>query len=129
MWRYNPTWRQSLDSPGAQQMGVLKQILTARPWWKHTPDQSVFAIGAGGDEVLNVAACSSEGDSVIVYLSNPTTVSLNMNKVAAASTVLARWVNTETGEETVIGEFSNTGACSFTTPDSRPDAVLLLDAV
>jgi hypothetical protein len=129
MWRHNPTWRQSLDSPGAQQMGVLKQILTARNWWKHTPDQSVFAIGAGGEKVLNVAACSSDGDSVIVYLSNPTTVAIDMNKVTAAKTALARWVNTETGEETVIGEFPNTGTCSFTTPDSRPDAVLLLDAV
>ena len=29
MWRKNPTWRQSLDSPGARQMGILKQILSA----------------------------------------------------------------------------------------------------
>jgi Protein of unknown function (DUF4038)/Putative collagen-binding domain of a collagenase len=129
MWRHNPTWRQSLDSPGAQQMGVLKQMLTARNWWKHTPDQSVFALGAGGDKVLNAAACSSDGDSVIVYLSNPTTVSIDMSKVTAARTALARWMNPETGEETVIGEFPSTGTCAFTTPDSRPDAVLLLDAV
>jgi hypothetical protein len=129
MWRHNPTWRQSLDSPGAQHMGVLKQIFTARPWWKHTPDQSVFALGAGGEKVLNAAACSSDGDSVIVYLSSPTTVSINMEKINAAKTVRARWVNTETGEETVIGEFPNTGTRAFTTPESRPDAVLLLDGV
>ena len=84
MWRHNPTWRQSLYSPGAQHMGVLKQIFTARQWWKHTPDQSVFALGAGGENTLNTAACSSDGDSVIVYLSNPTTVSIHMDKITAA---------------------------------------------
>jgi hypothetical protein len=129
MWRHNPTWQQSLDSPGAQHMGVLKQIFTAREWWKLTPDQSVFALGAGGDKLLNVAACSSDGDSVLVYLSNPTTVSIDMNKITAARTARARWVNPETGDETVIGEFPSTGTRSFTPPDSRPDSVLLLDAV
>jgi hypothetical protein len=52
-----------------------------------------------------------------------------MNKITAAQTVCARWVNPETGAETVLGEFSNTGTRSFTTPETRPDAVLLLDAV
>jgi len=129
MWRHNPTWRPSLDSPGAQHMGVLKQIFTARQWWKHAPDQSVFALGAGGEKVLNAAACSSDGDSVILYLSHPTTVSLHMDKITAAQTVHARWVNTETGAETVIGDFPNAGTRAFTTPESRPDAVLLLNAV
>jgi hypothetical protein len=129
MWRCNPTWRQSLDSPGARQMGVLKQIFTSCQWWKHVPDQSVFALGAGGEKVLNVAARSIDGDSVIAYLSNPTTVSIHMDRVTAARTARARWVDTETGAVSVIGEFPSSGTRSFTTPDSRPDAILLLDAV
>jgi hypothetical protein len=52
-----------------------------------------------------------------------------MDKITAAKTVRARWMNPETGAETVIGAFPNTGSRSFTTPESRPDAVLLLDAV
>jgi hypothetical protein len=129
MWRHNPMWRESLDSPGAQHLGVLKQIFTARPWWKYMPDQSVFALGAGGDKSLNAAACSSEGDGVIVYLSSPTTVSINMDRITAARMVRVRWVDTETGAETVIGEFPTTGTRSFTTPEPRLDAVLLLQAV
>jgi len=110
-------------------MGILKQIFTARQWWKHAPDQSVFALGAGGDAGLNAAACSSDGDSVIVYLSSPTTISINMEKITAAPTVRARWVDPVTGAETVIGEFPSAGTRSFTTLEGRPDAVLLLDAV
>jgi len=128
MWRHNPTWRQSLDSPGARQMGVLKAIFTAREWWKYTPDPSLFALGAGGDESLNVAARSSDGDGAIVYLSHPTTVSLNMHRIAAAR-VRARWVNPETGAEAGIGEIAGEGTRSFTPPESWTDAVLLLDAV
>jgi hypothetical protein len=129
MWRHNPTWRRSLDSPGARHMGILKRIFTAREWWKLTPDPSVFAMGGGGEEVLNVAARSADGDSVIAYLSHSTTVSLNMSRITAAGTARARWVNTETGEETTLGEYPTRGTRAFTTPESRPDAVLLLDAV
>jgi hypothetical protein len=129
MWRHNPTWRESLDSPGARHMTVLKQVLTARDWWKLVPDQSVFALGAGGDKTLNVAARSSDGDSVVVYLSSPTTVSLFMDRITAAGTARARWIDPETGDETPARAFPTTGTRSFATPDSRADALLLLDAV
>jgi hypothetical protein len=129
MWRCNPTWRASLDAPGARQMGILKQIFTARRWWQHVPDQSVFASGEEDDPVRHVAACSREGDSVMVYLSEPATVSLRMEKITAAAKVRARWVNPETGEETEIGDFPNAGTRSFTTPEGFVDSVLLLDAL
>ena len=128
MWRKNPTWRQALDSPGARQMGVLKRILTSREWWRHVPDQSVFAMGASGEKTLNAAARSTAGDSILVYLSSPTTVSLNMSRITAGQAVRAAWVNPETGEQTAIGSFPNTGQRAFTTPESWQDAVLLLDA-
>ena len=127
IWRKNPTWRQALDSPGARQMGVLKQIFTSREWWKHVPDQSVFAMGASGEKTLNAAARSNEGDSIIIYLSSPTTVSINMSKITAGQAVRATWVNPETGEQTIIGTFPNTRQRSFTTPELWQDAVLLLD--
>src|SRR6185437_10130386 len=103
-------------SAGAAQMGVLRRVLTAREWWKHVPDPSVFALGAGGDDVLNAAARSTDGDSVIVYLSHPTTVSLRMDRVTAGGAARARWVNPETGDETSLGRLPTTGTHSFTTP-------------
>jgi Putative collagen-binding domain of a collagenase len=62
-------------------------------------------------------------------LSSPTTVLLKMNKISASKVVRAKWVNPETGEETIIGDFQNSGTRSFTTPQSQEDAVLLLDAL
>jgi hypothetical protein len=128
MWRHNPTWRQSMDSPGARQMGILKKILTSRQWWKMTPDPSVFVLGVNSDKTLNVAARSTDGDSVIVYLSSRTTVTIDLSKITASKTVRATWVNPETGEETVAGEYPHTARQQFVTPGPSDDAVLLLDA-
>ncbi|MCW5976860.1 MAG: DUF4038 domain-containing protein [Bryobacteraceae bacterium] len=127
MWRKNPTWKASLDAPGAKNMGVLKRILASGEWWKRVPDQSVFTAGASGDKTLNTALRSTSGDSAIVYLSSPTTVSIDMSKLTAGKTVRARWIHTETGAETAIGDFPNAWARSFTTPAGRLDAVLLLE--
>ena len=127
MWRKNPTWRESLDAPGARQMTILKSILSVRTWWRYIPDQSVFALGAGGGKIQNAAWRSADGDGVVIYLSNPATVSIRMDKIAGGQ-VRVRWVNPETGEETVVGLFPNRGVRVFSTPAGRSDAVLLLDA-
>ena len=128
IWRKNPTWRESLDAPGAKQMGILKKVLTSRQWWKLVPDQSIFAAGASGDDTLNAAAGSIDGDSIVIYLSSGSTVSIQLGKITSSDTVRATWVNTETGEERVIGEFPNRGSHPFTTPEGQKDALLLLDA-
>jgi hypothetical protein len=109
-------------------MTVLRNILSARPWWRYTPDQSVFALGAGGGKIQNAASRSADGDAILIYLSNPATVSIRMDKIAGAQ-VAARWVNPETGEETPAGRFPNRGVQVFSTPVGRTDVLLLLDAV
>jgi hypothetical protein len=126
IWRKNPTWRQALESPGAKQMGILKSLFTSLQWWKLVPDQSVFAAGASGDDTLNAAARSTDGDSIIVYLSSPTTVALRMDKITASQSVKATWVNPETGQSTAIGTFPSAGVREFVTPSLQKDGVLLL---
>jgi hypothetical protein len=128
IWRKNPSWRQSLDSPGAKQMSVLKNIFTALNWWNLAPDQSVFVSGASGDDTLNAAARSTDGRSIVVYLSSLTTVALKMEKITASQTVKAIWVNPETGQFTNLGTFPSAGVREFSTPSSQKDAVLLLQA-
>ena len=128
MWRHNPTWRQSMDSPGAREMGILKKIFTSREWWKLVPDPSVFVLGASSDKTLNVAARSTAGDHIIVYLSSRTTVTIDLSRITASPTVRATWVNPETEEEASAGEFPHTSRHEFTAPGPGEDAVLLLDA-
>jgi hypothetical protein len=129
MWRKNPTWRRSLDAPGARAMGVLKKIFTSREWWKLVPDQSVFSTGAGEGKTLNAAARSEDGATVIVYLSSPAGVTINMNRLTAGSRSRATWVNPVTGKGTNAGEFPNKGDRAFSPPDSWEDAVLVLEEV
>ena len=129
MWRKNPAWRESMDAPGARQMGVLKQVLGSREWWMLTPDQSVFATGAGSDKDLNAAARSSRGDVALLYLSTRTPVSIDMGKITATATVRATWVDPETGESTPAGVFPNSGKRSFTPSLKSDDALLTLEAV
>jgi hypothetical protein len=128
IWRKNPNWRESLESPGARHMKVLKDVFSSRKWWRYVPDQSVFLLGANGGAEMNTASRSLDGDGVIVYLSSPTRISIDMTKITAGRSVRVKWVNTETGAETAVGEVSNLGSRAFTTPEGRPDAVLLLES-
>jgi hypothetical protein len=52
-----------------------------------------------------------------------------MTKITAGKTVRATWVNPQTGDCKIAGEFENIGQRTFTTPPSSDDGVLLLEAV
>jgi hypothetical protein len=128
IWRKNPTWRQSLDSPGARQLGILARLFTAHDWWKLVPDQSVFVSGAGSDKSLSVAARSADGNLVIAYLASPATVTVDLRAITAALTVRATLVNPETGAQTSLGEFSHDTNQKFAPPKGSEDAVLVLES-
>jgi hypothetical protein len=128
MWRKNPTWRQSLDSPGARQMGILKQLLSSHTWWTLLPDQSVIAVGHGSDKDLNAAACSMNGDWAILYFSTRNPVTVDFGKITTSENVRATWINPETGDATLAGVFPNSGLRPLTPALSSEDAVLLLEA-
>jgi hypothetical protein len=129
-WRVLPTWKQALDAPGAVQMGVLKKIFTAREqWWLLVPDQSVFASGGRAEgDVLHLAARHQDGKWAMLYLADRASFSVNMGKISAAN-VKVFWVNPTTGDAAPVGQTSNAGVKSFTTPEGWEDAILILEAV
>jgi hypothetical protein len=138
MWRMEPGWDETFDTPGAAQVCLMKRIVTALPWWDLVPDQGVFATGVGSERTLNAAMRSADGRRVLVYLSSPTTVFLHLDKVEA-KTARATWISPATGERKDAGTFATgnlTGATFpeartqfFKTPDFWEDAVLLLEGV
>jgi Putative collagen-binding domain of a collagenase len=91
---------------------ILQGLLTERQSWKYEPDQSVIASGAGSGLTLNAAARSSEGNSILVYLSHSgSNVAIKMNRFTAGSAVRARWYNPTNGQYTtifVVGAGKNT---------------------
>ncbi len=92
------------------------------------PDLAVFAADTGTRELQNAAMSSTDGDSLVVYLPSPTTVSLHMEKIATAKSVRAIWINPTKGARTTIGVFPTTGTQAFSSPQGWPDALLLIEA-
>jgi hypothetical protein len=129
-WRVLPTWRQSLDAPGATQLGILKRVFLQRSqWWHLVPDQSILASGGQiSGRVLNLAARHKDGRWVMVYLGGKAGFSVNMDKIVSEKGVRALWIDPRTGQSTMIGELPATGVTRFTTPAAWEDALLVLEA-
>ncbi len=138
MWQMEPGWLSTLDTPGAFHMGVFKEIVTAREWWKWVPDQSVFANGPGSGPNMNAAARSTDGDWVMIYLAGKGSVAVHTDKIITSARCKATWFNPQTGESVAGGTFP-TGNCgpgtfpewvtqTFTPPAASEDAVLVLEA-
>ena len=138
MWRMEPGWLSTLDTPGAAHMSVFKKIVTATEWWKWVPDQSVFADGPGSGPYMNAAARSADGDWVLVYLAGRGNVTIHTDKITTSAHCKATWFDPQTGQATEAGVFptGNMGSSvfpeatteTFSPPASSEDAVLYLEA-
>jgi probable HAF family extracellular repeat protein len=121
-------WKEAWNSDGAQQMAVMKSIMTSKKWWQLIPDQSIFASGVGSGKDINVAARSSEGDFVFAYFATRSSATINMDKITSSSTVNCKWINTTNGSQQTVGSYSNSGTRSFTVPDGWEDGMLVLES-
>lgn len=128
-WRVPPDWKDMFDAPGARQMSVLKEVFTARRWWDLVPDQRIITSQTVEGTTLNTAARSQSGDWIMVYLSSPTTVSIDTSRITASDTAEASWIDPKTGAQTPIGSFRSAGTPFFTTPSGWLDALLWIEAV
>lgn len=138
MWRMESGWENTFDTPGADHVAKMKEIVTSLPWWDMVPDQGLFATGIGSERTLNAALRARDGQRALVYLSSQTTVVLHLDKIATKNTKVT-WINTVTGETKDAGTYL-TGNLNgktfpegkvqmFTVPGHWEDAVLLLEGV
>ena len=89
----------------------------------------ILTAGFGSGSTLSVAARSSDGQTIMAYLSdgNSTAKTIDMSAITStSSTAIAWWYNSQTGAATLIGTFPNSGSQSFTAPDGN-DWVLVID--
>jgi hypothetical protein len=130
MWRVLPSWRTSLDAPGAGQLSILKKVFLDRSeWWRLVPDQTVFA---GGDrlsgELLNLAARHKDGRWVMAYLASPGSVVLRLDKIKGAEGgIAAQWIDPRNGNSIPLGKLPARGREGFSTPAGFEDALLVLE--
>ena len=104
MWRMAPGWDKTFDTPGADHVAKMKEIVTALPWWEMTPDQGLFATGVGSERTLNAAMRSYRGDQALAYISSQCTLTLHLDKIAAKN-VRVTWIDPKTGERKDAGRF------------------------
>jgi hypothetical protein len=117
-WTAPGEWQKWIDSPGALQMGVCRQVIESLPeWWRLVPDQGLFMTGEGEGAQQNVAARSPAGDWAVVYLAGSGKVVLD----ASVFPLSAEYVNPATGERTKATLHGQ----SATTPDGWEDAVIV----
>jgi hypothetical protein len=143
-WRMPDGWQGSVESPGANQLAVLRALLEERELFSLLPDQSVL-FDAGGGRALRAAARSLDRRHWTIYVPEPGVVSVFIDRVASAK-VQATWVDPRSGERIDAGihETSNEKGIvfppfedirSFNTPryyrepKHWEDSILLLDAV
>ena len=127
----SPSWQSQLGSPGSVGQEFIGRLMRSREHWLMTPDtnHSVLTAGFGSGSTLSVAARSSDGQTIIPYLSdgNATAKTINMSAITStSSSAKAWWYNPQTGSATLIGTFPNSGWQSFTAPDGN-DWVLVID--
>ncbi|MCS7254792.1 MAG: glycoside hydrolase family 140 protein [Armatimonadetes bacterium] len=129
-WRDLPTWREALDAPGAVQMGILKRVLSGlHEWWRLVPDQSILVAGGNTEgKILNLAARHEQGAWLLVYLAEPTTVSVDLTKMIDASHAIMFWIDPRTGERQEIGEVPTRTVQTLTAPPEWEDVLLVAEA-
>ena len=81
-----------------------------------------------GNDLLHLAARHQDGKWAMFYLADKASFTVNMSKLKPAK-VNVSWVNPTDGETTPVGQMSNSGVKSFSTPDGWEDSLLIMEAV
>jgi len=124
-------WKTDIDAPPSADQALLGQLFRSREHWKLRPDtnNSVLTGGYGSGAGLSVCACTSDGQTCIVYDPVGSTQPPQIAMSHFSGTVHAWWVDPNSADAaspTDLGTFSNSGAHTFT-PSSTGDWVLVLD--
>ena len=119
-WLYPLSWRDWIDSPGAKQMKIVRDIFESVDWWNLVPDQSIFIKESDG----NASARSSKGDWVIVYITGKDPVKLKLDKIKSRSATCFS-IDPRSGAKTEFGNFNTAAINTFTLPDGWEDVILI----
>jgi len=126
------SWQSQQASPHSVQFALTGKLMRSRQFWKLAPDttQMYLTAGYGSGPDLSVLARTSDGRTMMAYIpnGNRTRVTIKLAGITdPGGRVKCWWTNPSTGENLLIGTFSNSGSRTFTAPDSN-DWVLTIDS-
>jgi hypothetical protein len=108
-------WFLSLETPGAIQMGYLRQLMESLAFLSRIPDQSIIDGDPGHGIDHAQATRDAEGRYVLVYLPTGRRVAIHMDKVRG-SKANAWWFNPRDASRKPIGAFDTRGSRRFKPP-------------
>lgn len=126
----NTLWQEAMDFEGAFQMGHLKSLFMAYPWYELVPDQSIVLSGNGWGGAYVPAARAADGSFVLIYIPEGQSITVDMAKITGQR-VAALWFNPRTGVFFPVdgSSFPSSGYRDFMPPSGQggdPDYVLVL---
>ncbi len=124
----NIPWYDSLDHPGAFQMGLIRRLFESRPFRKLQPASSIIVDGpdSGGAKIR--AALASDGSFAFIYSPRGEQFTVRMPAIRGAR-VKATWFDPRYGTAEPLHASDNVGFQTFVPPTSGRgyDWVLVLD--
>jgi hypothetical protein len=123
-WQVPASWRESLGARGAAQMGGYRSVLERLSWWDLVPDQSILTSDPGPAGRPTLAARSGKRDWAVVYVPEPSAVSVRTTGILSGKGFAASWIDPRTGESLPAG--SHAGTFSGSTPAGMEDALLVM---
>lgn len=120
------SWNSNLASPGSISLGAIGKLMRSRAWATFVPDYSnvVVTSAKGSGNSYHATARQKDGETVMVWCPNTSSVTVNMTKVQGTQ-ARAWWWNPDDNTSVLIGTYSTSGAGNFTPPSARK--VLVLD--
>ena len=121
-------WKAAVFSAGAKDLSVYYRFFQSINWWEFVPDQSLISKGMGSADSLNVAMRSDKTNQVLLYLSEPSEVTLDLKDIFNSQKITGEWIDPKTGKRKKAVNLKNGKSLSVKTPKGWEDALLLIEA-
>lgn len=96
-------WREALDAPGAQCMGIMRRLLESLPWWELRPAPELLLVQPGEDDIGRFVTVSATQDRSAVVAYTPAGCELALDARQVPTGCAASWFNPRTGERIQLG--------------------------
>ncbi|CAN5567993.1 glycoside hydrolase family 140 protein [soil metagenome] len=119
-------WRESINSPGANQVQFLKKLMLSKPYFDRVPADDLVA--NQGERYQHIAATSGK-NYAFLYTYTGRTIEVKMGLIPG-KTLRAAWYDPRNGKYLQIGSIQNVGIKSFDPPGDEKEAndwVLVLE--
>lgn len=121
-------WKEALDHQGSAQMGFMKKLFEARPWYKLQPDQTLILNKNEEGAGYQMAAIADDKSYALIYNPYGKALSVDLNRINGTE-ISAWWYNPRDGRALPINDYTEKEVLEFKphAPGRGSDWVLVLE--